>query len=207
MATILNEALTKMFKFIGENYKDIILVNRKWEIVGQDIWTTSSGKTYSTSKCDWVEYQTKIIDTDRLHFTILNSENPKRTEQMRGWQLTTEDHSNYNYYKGGMKSKVIVSGRIVNTPENIKNLTKFIKKIPKRSRKKLFKLLYLYNKSEEKNFVVYERLFSRLRTRFNLEFSNWSFNNIFQWEKIIQTFPPEIDRNRKLNRLLRFFRK
>jgi len=102
----------------------------------------------------------------------LLSEQPKKTDQMRGWQMTCVDDSSRNWY-GGIESQVKWCGRLLYVTETLINAEKFIKKIPKKSRKKLIKLLYLYNLKEEKNFITYERLFYRLRIGFDFQFSSW----------------------------------
>ena len=146
------------------------------------------------------------MDNNGPLFTILKQETPRQTEQMRGFQLSCSDTSNSGWH-GGVESSVKFNVRLLYSDETIENLKKFIKKIPKKSRKKLIKLLYLYNLKEEKNFITYERFFHRLRIGFDFKFNSWSCRELYKWDMIKQTFPPDVDRNMKINRLLRFFRK
>lgn len=207
LAIKLDKAVNEMFTFLGKNSKDYSLYNKTWQVIGQKIITNSLGNTHSYPEYGYVESQTKIIDSNSPFFTILKSESPKKTEQMRGWQISTSDHSQYSYYDGGIKSSISVSCRIHWTRESKSNLTKFIKRIPKKSRNKLIKLIYLYDLKEEKNFWAYERLFNRLVTRFNFKFTSWSDNESYQFQLIKPTFSIDRNRNRKINKLLRNFRK
>jgi hypothetical protein len=201
-------AVSDLFKYIGTNRNSLQLVTREWKVVGHEIKTYPNvAATYSAAICEWVETPTKIVDSNGPLFTILKQETPrKQTEQMRGWQLTCFDTSNSGWY-GGVESSVKFNARLFYSNETLDNLEKFIKKIPKKSRKKLIKLLYLYNLKEEKSFITYERLFHRLRIGFDFHFSSWSCSELYKWDLLKQTFPIDVHRNMKINRLLRFFRK
>lgn len=201
-------AINDLFKYIGSSKNSLQLVTREWKVVGHEVITYPNvSATYSRNIYDFVETPTKIVDNNGPLFTILKQETPrKQTEQMRGWQLSCIDTSSSNWY-GGIESSITANFRLLYRDETKINLEKFIKKIPKKSRKKLIKLLYLYNLKEEKTFITYERLFHRLRIGFNFQFSSWRYTELYKWDMIKQTFPPDVDRNMKINRLLRFFRK
>ncbi len=201
-------AINDLFKYIGNNRESLQLVTREWKVIGHEIKTYPNlTATYSAAICNWVETPTKIVDSNGPLFTILKQESPKKqTEQMRGWQFTCFDTSSSNWY-GGIESSIKYNGRLLYGDETITTLKKFIRKIPKKSRKKLIKLLYLYNLKEEKSFTTYERLFYRLRIGFDFQFTSWHCSEVYKWDMIKQTFPKPVNRNRKINRLLRFLRK
>ena len=88
-------------------------------------------------------------------------------------------------------------------PKTMNKLISFIGKIPKKSRNKLIKALYLYDIKEEKDFSSYERLFSRLSKRMGLSFGKRWDNNEISFDRIGPTYSVLGDRNRKLNKLFR----
>jgi hypothetical protein len=93
-----------------------------------------------------------------------------------------------------------------NDDECIKHLTSFISKIPKGSRKRIIKMIYLYDLRVEKDFFSFERLFARLRKIFNLklmDFTHTSGRNGYQFDLIQPTYSLDRNRNRKINKIFR----
>ncbi len=89
-------------------------------------------------------------------------------------------------------------------PKVLAKLIRFVGKIPEKSRKKLIKALYLHDKYEEKGFHAYERLYSRLASRFGLCFVHrWTFSEEKKFGRIGPTYTIDANRNRKINKLLR----
>ncbi len=190
---------------MSKNHKEYSLFNRKWEIISTEVITsqTKSGHTYQHNKntYGWVETETKLLDSNGP--TILNSQN--KSETFRGWVISCRDTSQLDYNSGvDIEYKVSLNTLYYN--DSVDHLTKFIRKIPKRSRNKLIKLIYLYELNDVKTFYTFERLFYRLRTRFNLKFSSWSHTNLYQFELLKPTFLISSDRNRKINKLFRSLR-
>lgn len=194
-----------MFAFLAKNSKDYSFYNRKWEIVSTELVTQQlkSGQTYSHTKShyDWVETETKLADNRNGSPTIITN-TPKSIEHsFRAWVLSTRDTSTYSFYTGGVDIQYKLFVR--NGYNCVGDITKFIKVIPKRSKKKIIRMIYLYELREEKNFHSFERLFFRLRDRFNLKLAAWSDNDSFQFELIKPTFTISGNRNRKINKILK----
>ena len=156
------------------------------------------GEPYLRDKYDWVKSYTysaeKVDNSKAFHFDKIDtielsskinfsvgwssSSHIQYTFKISLWQLR------YNHYRSEM----------------IDNLEMFLDKLPKRTRKKLFKIAYIFQKEigmENHNF----RIFKLLSRKFNLTLKSTSFNFKFDgFEKTISTID---DRNRKINNLLR----
>jgi len=193
-----------MFTFLANNHKDYSLYNRKWTLISTELVTSQlkSGKTYShtRSNYDWVETETRLTSSNGNTPTII-TDTPQKTECFRAWTLSTRDISTYSYYTGGVD--VTYKLFVRNGYDCIGDITKYIKAIPKRSKKKIIRMIYLYELKETKDFYSFERLFFRLRNRFDLRLSPWSSTDGYQFELIKPTFTISRDRNRKINMLLK----
>lgn len=206
LATKLYRAVNEMFAFLAKNNKDYSFYNRKWQVTSTELVTQQlkSGQTYSHTKSyyGWIETETKLADNNS-NLTIVTNK-PQKTETFRSWTISTRDISTYSYYTGGVDITYKLFVR--NGYDCVGDITKFIKVLPKRSKKKLIKMIYLYELKETKDFYSYERLFFRLRDRFDFKLSAWSDSDTHQFELIKPTFTISGDRNRKINRLLKFIK-
>jgi hypothetical protein len=196
-----------MFEFLAKNHKDYSLYNRTKTLVPPS-WPPppyTPGITQSRSKPEynWTETETKIFNTSKS----LSIQISGKFEQFSGYTLSCKDTSSYSTYGGGVSFdyKVLVHTYEYYKMDSIKNLTKFIKSIPKKRRNKIVNIIYLFELNEEKTFFTYERLFSRLRTR--LDFTFLSYGKTYQFDLIKPTFSLSGNRNRKINKLFRFLRK
>lgn len=201
-----------MMSFLSKNSKNYSLTERKWEMVGTETYQIS-GKTYSRNKFDWVEYDTKLHNTsrkdkdgkeyfDKLPSIIVNG----KAENVRGYVISCKDTSDFNYYYGGVNTEVKAAIMSYYHYDEIciRNLANFIKKIPKKSRKKLIKMMYLYDLRQDKNFFSFEMLFSRLRQYFNLSLVTWGCEKTQQFDRIKTTYTITSNRNRNINRVFRY---
>lgn len=146
------------------------------------------GETYLRDKYDWVKSYTEF-DFDKINTIELSSKinfsigwgtssRIDYTFSMSLWQLT------YNHYRS----------------EIIDNLEMFLDKLPKQTKKRLFKIAYISQQMfgmEKHN----ERIFKLLSRQFNLTMKDHTQSFKFDgFEKTISTID---DRNRKINNLLR----
>lgn len=207
-----------MMSFLSKNHKNYSLIERKWEMVGTETYQiggsgSTAGKTYSRNKFDWVEYPTKLHSTsrkdqkgqeffDKLPSLVIKD----KQENVRGYVISCKDTSDFNYYYGGVNTEVkaAIMSYYHYDEVCIRNLTNFVKKIPKKARKKLIKMMFLYDLRKEKDIFAFEMLFSRLRQYFNLSLVTWGCEKTYQFDKIKTTYTVDRNRNRKINRVFKF---
>ena len=146
------------------------------------------GETYLRDKYDWVKSYTEFhfdkINTielsSKINFSIGwgTSSQINYTFSMSMWQLT------YNHYRS----------------EIIDNLEMFLDKLPKQTKKQLFKIAYISQQMigmEKHN----ERIFKLLSRQFNLTMK--AHTQSFKFDGFEKTISTIDDRNRKINNLLR----
>jgi hypothetical protein len=146
------------------------------------------GETYLRDKYDWVKSYTEFhfdkINTielsSKINFSIGwgTSSQINYTFSMSMWQLT------YNHYRS----------------EIIDNLEMFLDKLPKQTKKQLFKIAYISQQMigmEKHN----ERIFKLLSRQFNLTMK--AHTQSFKFDGFEKTISTIEDRNRKINNLLR----
>lgn len=146
------------------------------------------GETYLRDKYDWVKSYTEF-DFDKINTIELSSKinfsigwgtssRIDYTFSMSLWQLT------YNHYRS----------------EIIDNLEMLLDKLPKQTKKQLFKIAYISQQMtgmEKHN----ERIFKLLSRQFNLTMK--SHTQSFKFDGFEKTISTIDDRNRKINNLLR----
>lgn len=146
------------------------------------------GETYLRDKYDWVKSYTELhfdkINTielsSKINFSIGwgTSSQINYTFSMSMWQLT------YNHYRS----------------EIIDNLEMFLDKLPKQTKKQLFKIAYISQQMfgmEKHN----ERIFKLLSRQFNLTMK--AHTQSFKFDGFEKTISTIENRNRKINNLLR----
>jgi hypothetical protein len=84
--------------------------------------------------------------------------------------------------------------------EIIDNLELFIEKLPKQAKKKIFKIVYIYQKMD-KNERCYQQIFSKFSKVLNLSLN--THNKKFKFSGFEKTISTIENRNRRINNLLR----
>jgi hypothetical protein len=84
--------------------------------------------------------------------------------------------------------------------EIIDNLEMFIEKLPKQTKKKLFKIVYVYQKMI-KTETCYQKIFTKLSKIFNLTLK--SHSSKYKFDGFEKTISVVEHRNRRINNLLR----
>jgi len=195
-----------MYGFLKDNVDKYSFYNEKWGITSYETITSPFGHTYQNPIYDKIITQTKY-ESNRLYISIDNGTG--KQQDLSAISMKIEDDSDCDGgYIGGTKTVYSFYMPILTySTENSKVISKlihFIGKIPKKSRNKLIKALYLYDIKEEKDFFSYERLFSRLSKRMGLAFARrWDTNSEFYFDRIGPTYTINANRNRKLNKLFR----
>jgi hypothetical protein len=157
------------------------------------------GETYLRDKYDWVKSYTYSADkvdnskafhyektysieiSSKLNFSVGwgSSSHIQYTFRMSRWQLSS------SYYRSEM----------------IDNLEMFLDKLPKQTRKRLFKIAYISQRLrglESHN----DRIFKLLSRQFNLTLVGTGTSN-FKFDGFEKTISTVENRNRKINNLLR----
>ena len=160
--------------------------------------TIKPGETYTTSKYDWIKtytYSAKELDTSKVF-------NYKRVDSIEissshkfsiGWSCNSTIQ-----YSIKISKWQLFSGYY--TKEVIDNLELFISKLPKQTKKKLFKIVYIYQKMD-KNERCYQKIFSRFSKVLNLSLN--THNKKFKFSGFEKTISTIENRNRRINNLLR----
>jgi hypothetical protein len=194
-----------MYKFLKDNVDKYSFYNEKWGITSYETITSPFGKTYQNPIYNKIITQTKY-EINRL-FLSIDDGNGKQ-QDLSAIRMRIIDNSDCDDgYIGGTKTTYAFCMPVMtytsDYPKTMNKLISFIGKIPKKSRNKLIKALYLYDIKEEKDFSSYERLFSRLSKRMGLSFGKRWDNNEISFDRIGPTYSLLGDRNRKLNKLFR----
>lgn len=206
MALKLYNAIANMYKFLKDNQDKYCFYNDKWGITSYQTATYSNGQVYQKPIYNKIPTPTKY-ESNRLYMSI--DDGNGKQQDLSAIIMKVVDNSDIDCgYIGGSKTVysfympvIIYSSEY---SKIIPKLIRFIKKIPKKSRNKLIKALYLYDIKEEKDFHSYERLFSRLSKRMGLSFGKrWITNEEISFDRIVPTYSVIGNRNRKLNKLLR----
>lgn len=160
--------------------------------------TIKPGETYTTSKYDWIKtytYSAKELDTSKVF-------NYKRVDSIEissshnfsiGWSCSSTIQYSIKISKWQLFSGIY-------SKEVIDNLELFIEKLPKQAKKKIFKIVYIYQKMD-KNERCYQKIFSKFSNVLNLSLNTLGKKFKFSgFEKTISTIE---NRNRRINNLLR----
>lgn len=200
-----------MFTFLNKNSNDYSFLSRKWGVVSTELKTSNNPyqchHQYSLPKYGWTETETKILKSGSDISIDLNN---THGNSLRGWSMSRKDKSSYSEYDGGVFSEVVlyITGYgWASVKSTVDKTTRFIKYLPTNSRKQLIKLIYLYELKDEKNFWSFERLFFRLVERFNFKFHGFGYETYYQFDYIKPTFQLNKDRNKKINKIFKLFKK
>lgn len=203
-----------MMQFLSKNHKNYLLTERKWEMVGTETYQIggtgiNAGKTYSKNKFDWVDYDTKIHSSsykfDRSPSLVINGKN----DTIRGYLMSCRDTSDFSNYYGGINTEVKVANMSYYHYDEVcvRNMTNFIRRIPKNSRKRLVKMMYLYDLRTDKDIYAFDMLLLRLKKYFSLNLLTWGCEKGYQFDRIKPTFTTTSNRNRRINCIFRYARK
>lgn len=160
--------------------------------------TIKPGETYTTSKYDWIKtytYSAKELDTSKVF-------NYKRVDSIEissshkfsiGWSCNSTIQYSIKISKWQLFSEYYCQ-------EVIDNLELFIEKLPKQAKKKIFKIVYIYQKMD-KNERCYQKIFSKFSKVLNLSLN--THNKKFKFSGFEKTISTIENRNRRINNLLR----
>jgi hypothetical protein len=194
-----------MYGFLKDNVDKYSFYNEKWGITSYETITSPFGCTYQNPIYNKIITQTKY-ETNRIFLSIDDVNGKQQDLSMIRMKIIDNSDCDDGYI-GGTKTTYAFSMPVMSYttdyPKTMNKLIRFIGKIPKKSRNKLIKALYLYDIKEEKDFSSYERLFSRLSKRMGLSFGKRWDNNEISFDRIGPTYSVLGDRNRKLNKLFR----
>jgi hypothetical protein len=194
-----------MYKFLKNNEDKYCFYTDRFGIVSHQSTTYSNGQTYQIPVYGKITTNTKY-ETNRLYISIDDGTGKQKDLSMIRMKIIDNSDCDYGYI-GGTKTTYAFSMPVMSYttdyPKTMAKLIRFIGKIPKKSRNKLIKALYLYDIREEKDFFSYERLFFRLSNRMGLSFGTRWDNNEISFDRIGPTYSVIGDRNRKLNKLFR----
>ena len=160
--------------------------------------TIKPGETYLTTKYDWVKtytYSAKELDSSKVfnYRKVDNIEISSSHKFSIGWSCSSMIQYSIKISKWQLSNSYYIN-------EIIDNLEMFIEKLPKQTKKKLFKIVYVYQKMV-KNERCYQKIFSKFSNVLNLSFNIHSKKFKFDgFEKTISTIE---NRNRRINNLLR----
>lgn len=195
-----------MYKFLKNNNDKYCFYNDKCVITSHQTATYSNGQVYQKPIYGKISTPTKY-ESNRLYISI--DDGNGKQQDLNAMRMQIIDHSDCDDgYIGGSKTiyefYMPVCVYSYDYERIFNKLIRFMGKIPKKSKNKLIKALYLYDIKEEKDFSTYERLFYRLSKRMGLSFGRrWSTNDIISFDRIGPTYSIIGDRNRKLNKLFR----
>lgn len=194
-----------MYRFLKNNEDKYCFYHDKWGITSHQTATYSNGQSYQRPIYSKIPTPTKY-ETNRLFLSI--DDGTGKQQDLSAIRMKIVDNSDCDDgYIGGTKTTYEFCMPIMtyssDYPKTMNKLIRFIGKIPKKSRNKIIKALYLYDIKEEKDFFSYERLFSRLSKRMGLSFGKRWDNNEISFDRIGPTYSVIGNRNRKLNKLFR----
>jgi hypothetical protein len=194
-----------MYKFLKNNEDKYCFYHDKWGITSHQTATYSNGQVYQKPIYGKITTPTKY-ETNRLFLSI--DDGTGKQQDLSAVTMTINDNSDCDTgYIGGTKTVysfyMPICTYSCEQQKVMNKIIRFIGKIPKKSRNKLIKALYLYDIKEEKDFFSYERLFYRLSKRMGLSFGKRWDNNEISFDRIGPTYSVIGDRNRKLNKLFR----
>lgn len=156
------------------------------------------GEKYMTSKYDWVKsytYSANQLDSEKaFSYKKVDSIEISSSSSFKvGWSCSSKIEYTFSISKWQLSSNYY-------RDEMIDNLETFIDKLPKQTKKRLFKVIYIYQ-NMDKNEKCFQRIFSKFSNLFNLTLKSHPKKFKFDgFEKTISTI--EI-RNRRINNLLR----
>lgn len=160
--------------------------------------TIKPGETYTTSKYDWIKtytYSAKELDSSKVfNYQRVDSIEISSSHKFSvGWSCSSTIQYSIKISKWQLFSEYYCQ-------EVIDNLELFIEKLPKQVKKKIFKIVYIYQKID-KNERCYQKIFSKFSNVLNLSLNIHSKKYKFSgFEKTISTIE---NRNRRINNLLR----
>ncbi len=195
-----------MYRFLKHNQDKYCFYTDRFGIVSHQTATYSNGQAYQVPIYGKITTSTKY-ESNRLYISI--DDGTGKQQDLSAMTMTVKDDSDCDCgYMGGSKTvHSFYMPMLVYSSEShkvISKLIRFIGKIPKKSRNKLIKALYLHDIKEEKDFSSYERLFYRLSSRMGLAFAKrWITNEEIRFDRIGPTYSILGNRNRKINKLLR----
>jgi len=196
-----------MYRFLKDNQGKYCFYTDRFGIVSHQTATYSNGQTYQvpiygkTTTCTKYERNSLFISVD---------DGNGKQQDLSAMTMTVKDDSDRDRgYIGGTKTVYSFYMPVITYSSEmhkvILKMERFIGKIPKKSRNKLIKALYLYDTKEEKDFSSYDRLFYRLSSRMGFAFSKRWIGNAedIRFSRIGPTYTISGNRNRKINKLLR----
>ena len=160
--------------------------------------TIKPGETYLTTKYDWIKtytYSAKELDSSKVF-------NYKRVDSIEissshkfsiGWSCSSSIQYSIKISKWQLSNSYYIK-------EVIDNLELFIEKLPKQAKKKIFKIVYIYQKMD-KNERCYQQIFSKFSKVLNLSLN--THNKKFKFSGFEKTISTIENRNRRINNLLR----
>ena len=203
--------LYDLYHFIHTNRNKLAFVNIKKTKIDGTGRSVRINPTNVFSKLKWIKPQYHIeeiihkFETDRFDINI-------NDKKYCIFSLHTVDYQSEGWYDDyALKSTISISLNCSmytinnNIDKYISTCRSFIKKIPKKSRNKLVKMLYLHETIpfESRSFKEYAILYKRLKERFDIHlWERWT-NQKITFDRLIQTYDDIDNRNRKLNKLLR----
>jgi hypothetical protein len=196
----------EMYYFLKNNEDKYCFYTEKFGIISHQTATYSNGQTYQIPVYGNITTTTKY-KTNHLYISI--DDGTGKQEDLSAITMTIKDNCDCDCgYLGGTgivySFYMPISTYTSERNKILEKVVRFIGKIPKKSRNKLIKALYLYDIKKEKDFHSYERLFYRLSTRMGFAFAKrWITNESIRFTKIGPTYSIVGDRNRKLNKLFR----
>lgn len=195
-----------MYGFLKNNGDKYCFYTDRFGIVSHQAATYSNGQPYQRPIYGKITTNTKY-ETNRLYISI--ADGTGRQQDLSAVTMTINDNSDCDTgYIGGTKTVysfyMPICTYSCEQQKVMNKIIRFIGKIPKKSRNKLIKALYLYDIKDEKDFWSYERLFYRLSTRMGFAFGKrWATSDDIRFSRIGPTYSIVGDRNRKLNKLFR----
>ena len=160
--------------------------------------TIKPGETYLTTKYDWIKtytYSAKKLDTSKVF-------NYKRVDSIEissshkfsiGWSCSSAIQYSTKISKMQLSNSYYIK-------EVIDNLELFIEKLPKNAKKKIFKIVYIYQKID-KNERCYQKIFSKFSNVLNLSLN--ILGKKYKFDGFEKTISVVENRNRRINNLLR----
>lgn len=218
LAELSIDALHNIFEYL--NNEDIRFYNLKLEKTGEIevtstvkkyVWTQdlnkpggfsyktiNPGEKYMVNKYDWIKsytYSANQLDSEKaFSYKKVDSIEISSSHKFSvGWSCSSSIQYSIKISKWQLSNSYYIK-------EVIDNLELFIEKLPKQAKKKIFKIVYIYQKMD-KNERCYQKIFSKFSNLFNLSLNTHGKKyNFSGFEKTISTI--EI-RNRRINNLLR----
>lgn len=206
-----------MMTFITKNHKELVLFEKKYEIVGNKTiqFTSTNGAplSYTQDQYDWVIYTTMLYSTIRVDRsgTILYDRTPSliinnKHDLIRGYKLSCTNTTDSSSYYGGVSSELTVVNMSYLHYDDIciRNLNNFIRRSSKNSKKKLIRMMYLYD-LRNKDFSTFDLLLARLKRYFNLNLLTWSSRDSgYSFDGIKPIYTTSDNRNKSINSVIRY---